>query len=258
MAGHIKLDRKIIQWEWYQDANTCRLFIHLLLMANYKESRWQGRIINRGQVIIGTEKLAIILKLGRQEIRTSLNKLKLTNEITITVTNKYSIITICKYDVYQNRYDKSDQHIDQQNVRPATNERPTKGQQTTTNNTLNNKEEVNKKKFITYPLPEHFNGLTETQNGSAVELVRLTKYATLTNKQVSEFWEAFKIQNLTGKKYYADEDEVYSHFLNWIKKQDFKNGTNIKSTTRIAKSAGAEQLLADIKSQVAAGRTKNT
>jgi hypothetical protein len=39
-------------------------------------------------------------------------------------------------------------------------------------------------------------------------------------------WEIFKIQNLTGEKYYKSENEVYSHFINWVKTQKIeKNGT---------------------------------
>ena len=29
-AGQILLHRKIVEWEWYTDINTCRLFIHML------------------------------------------------------------------------------------------------------------------------------------------------------------------------------------------------------------------------------------
>ena len=33
MSGWIKLHRKITEWEWYSDANTFRVFMHLLLTA---------------------------------------------------------------------------------------------------------------------------------------------------------------------------------------------------------------------------------
>lgn len=99
--GFLKLHRKILGWEWYSDPNTFRLFMHLLLTANFKINRWQGVEIQPGQLITGRKALAKELRLSEQEIRTSLNKLKSTNEITIRSTNKFSIITICKWADYQ-------------------------------------------------------------------------------------------------------------------------------------------------------------
>lgn len=38
MKGWLKLHRQITEWEWYDDANTFRLLIHLLIMANSKDA----------------------------------------------------------------------------------------------------------------------------------------------------------------------------------------------------------------------------
>lgn len=106
--------------------------------------------------------------------------------------------------------------------------------------------------FNTMPFQNDLTDLPEINIGAAIEFVRITKQTTLKKEQVREMWEVFKIQNLTGKKYYADQDAVYSHFLNWIKTQNFNNGTDKSVTTkaRTGKSAGAyaalEQLEADI------------
>ena len=51
MGGHIKIDRRILEWEWYSDINTCRLFIHLLLKANWKDGRFQGTEVPRGSLV---------------------------------------------------------------------------------------------------------------------------------------------------------------------------------------------------------------
>lgn len=134
MEGWISLYRKFTEWEWYTDANTMRVFLHLLLKANHKDGNWQGKTIKRGQVVTGRKSLSNELKISEQAIRTSLNKLKITNEITIETTNKFSIITIEKYDVYQDNQKENNQQKDQQ----ATNEQPTSNQQLTTNNNNNN------------------------------------------------------------------------------------------------------------------------
>lgn len=99
--GYIKIHRKLKDWGWYKDPNTFRVFIHLLLSASYKEEIYRGHHIMPGQVVCGRKQLAKELGVGEQTIRTALNHLILTNEITIKVTNKFSIITIEKWGLYQ-------------------------------------------------------------------------------------------------------------------------------------------------------------
>lgn len=106
--GWIKLHRKMVEWEWYQDPNTIRLFLHLLLTVNYEEKKWQGIIIQKGQIVTSYGHLAKQLKgFGMQSIRTSLSKLKSTGELTIKTSNKYTIITILKWKDYQQLTGKS-------------------------------------------------------------------------------------------------------------------------------------------------------
>ncbi len=57
-GGFIKLFRQILDWEWYDDLPTCRLFIHLLLKANYAERNWHGQTIERGSCITSYATLA--------------------------------------------------------------------------------------------------------------------------------------------------------------------------------------------------------
>ena len=39
--GFIALQRKVLEWEWYNDIPTKTLFIHILLKANFKDKNWQ-------------------------------------------------------------------------------------------------------------------------------------------------------------------------------------------------------------------------
>lgn len=124
--GFIQLHRKFLKWEWYDDANTMRLFLHCLLNANYIDKNWRGIIIPRGSFLTGRLKLAQALNLTERQIRTSLKKLKSTNEVTIKSTSQYSIITVVNWDCYQKN--------DQQNDQRVTSKRPTSDQQVTTTN----------------------------------------------------------------------------------------------------------------------------
>jgi hypothetical protein len=40
--GFVAFPRGLIDWEWYTEPNTARLFFHLLLTANWQEKQWQG------------------------------------------------------------------------------------------------------------------------------------------------------------------------------------------------------------------------
>lgn len=101
MSGWIKIHRQITEWEWYRDANTFRVFIHLLLTANYEDKRWRKIEVKRGQTITGRMELAQILSLSERQIRTALDKLKMSGAITIKTTNQYSLITIENYNCFQ-------------------------------------------------------------------------------------------------------------------------------------------------------------
>jgi uncharacterized phage protein (TIGR02220 family) len=102
MDGYIKLYKKLTQWQWYKDGNTLRLFIDLLLDANYEDSKVGFLEIKRGQCLTSIKRIHQNTGLTYQQIRTSLGKLEKSGEINKQTTNRYSIITIKRYDDYQN------------------------------------------------------------------------------------------------------------------------------------------------------------
>lgn len=97
----IKLDRKILNWEWYQDINTKTVFLHLLLKASYKPMRYRGIDLEAGQLITTLGELASETGLSQMQIRTALTHLESTNEIIKKATNRFSLITIVKWADYQ-------------------------------------------------------------------------------------------------------------------------------------------------------------
>ena len=113
--GWIKLHRSILEWEWFRDHNTCRLFIYLLLTANHNETKCCGHIVPRGSCVAGYQKLSKETGLSVQELRTASAKLKSTGEITGKSTGKFSIITICNYEKYQ-AGETGDQQADQRGI----------------------------------------------------------------------------------------------------------------------------------------------
>lgn len=99
----IKISRTMLNWEWYDDETVVRVFLHLLLTANYLPSRWHGVDLKPGELITSYGNLSKRLKLSVKQIRTALDKLKRTGEVAIKTTNKFSVITIVNWDKYQSK-----------------------------------------------------------------------------------------------------------------------------------------------------------
>lgn len=99
--GFIKLHRKILDWEWSKDLSVFRLFIQLLLSVNYENKEWQGQTVCRGEIITSISHLAADTGLSEKQVRTALQKLSSTGEISIATTNRYSKITVNNYERYQ-------------------------------------------------------------------------------------------------------------------------------------------------------------
>lgn len=101
MSGYIKIDRKILEWEWYQNEHTKNVFLHCLLKANWKDGNFKGKLIKRGSFVTSIKKISLELDLTEDEVRTAIRHLIDTGELTKQTTNKYSVITVSNYELYQ-------------------------------------------------------------------------------------------------------------------------------------------------------------
>lgn len=147
--GWIKLHRKFLQWEWFDKPEMVQMFIFLLLDANHADKEWRGIDIKRGQLVTSLANISAKTNLSIRTIRTCIKRLKSTNEIAVRATNKYSIITICNYDDYQDKENESDKQNDKQTDNQTTSKRQTNDKQTTTNkNEKNNKNEKKIKEVL--------------------------------------------------------------------------------------------------------------
>ena len=141
--GWVKLHRQLLDWEWFDDHNTFRLFMYLLLKTNHKNAKWRGVEIKCGEVLISIEKLAKSTTLSVQQVRTSLSKLKSTGEITIKTTSKYTVIELVKYGVYQINDEQDNNQNNKQDNKQITNNQQTNNKQITTNKKEKNKDNDN-------------------------------------------------------------------------------------------------------------------
>lgn len=119
--GFFKLYRSMINWEWFKDSSTLHVFIYCLLKANHKDQRYKGDVVKRGSFFTSRKIIAEETGMTERKVRTALEHLKMTNELTILTSSKGTVISVNNYDDYQKMTNE------------LTNERPTSDQRPTTN-----------------------------------------------------------------------------------------------------------------------------
>jgi hypothetical protein len=140
--GWIKLHRKLIDWEWYKDVNTFKLFLHLLLKANTETKKWQGQTINRGQLITSLKNLSHETGLTEKEVRTAISKLEKTKEVGKQTTSVNTTLTMLNYDLYQSMGKPTDKQ--------KANEGQSRGKQGATTKEYKEEEELKEDKEILF------------------------------------------------------------------------------------------------------------
>ena len=106
--GWVRLHRKLLEWEWYQDAHMVHLLVHLLLTASHENREYKGLIIKRGQLATTTKELSEALGTSKTSIWRRLKRLEVERFVKLEVKQKETVITICKYDSYQENKKKSE------------------------------------------------------------------------------------------------------------------------------------------------------
>ena len=101
MAGFVKIDRRFNEWEWASSPNMVSVFIHCLIEANYKDKRFQGIEVPRGSFVMSLEGFSKKCGVTIKQLRTCLEKLEKTGEITKKSTNRFTVISVCNYCKYQ-------------------------------------------------------------------------------------------------------------------------------------------------------------
>lgn len=145
-VGYVKIFRSFLDWEWFQKPEMVQLWLYLLLKANHREREWQGRTIRHGQLFAGRQKIQAETGLSEQTVRTCLRRLRETGEITTEPTRQGTLITIVKWDKFQDYDGYINLPPNHQANQQPTNSQPTGNQQLTTNkNVKNEKNEKNEK-----------------------------------------------------------------------------------------------------------------
>lgn len=215
MEGWVTLHRKFLQWEWFDIPEMVKFFIYLLLMAGHSERKYRGIQLQRGQIITSTPIMMKDTKLSEQQIRTCIKRLKSTGEITCKSTNKFTIITICNYDRYQNEdLPTNGQNNGQPNTQ-ATDE------QRTNNGLFNDICTVN-------------NNETIKQLNNNISLCTDNAH-TREDKERDEIFRIFFLKNFEKPAY--EVERFYNHY----EAQGWERGNGQKIKNRIAAAKAWEQ-----------------
>jgi hypothetical protein len=227
MEGWIKLYKKFKKWGWYDSSEMVHLFIHLLLSANHQDKEWRGMVIKRGQVVIGREKLSKTLGMSVRTLRTCMTRLKSTSEITTQTTNRFTIITLVKYDLYQYR----DYKATSRKIGQATNKRPTSDQQATTTKeykNIRNKEYDDKSSRLKITYRDMPISLEELNDGDITyeeEFAKTPKkYKGLTKAYARIAIKYLQLRGEGGNvlRYYPDIKELWSFAASAVKPENIE------------------------------------
>ena len=101
MEGWIKIHRSIEEWEWEGDPLMYYFWVRLLVRVNYEDTEWKGITVPRGSMITSLANLAHDMHLSVKQVRTYTERLSKRGQIVTETTNKWTLITICKYEDYQ-------------------------------------------------------------------------------------------------------------------------------------------------------------
>ena len=100
--GYVKIYRRILDWKYYRtDLATKVVWLHILLTANYKDYKVGRTTIQAGTLICTMQELADETGTSYRQVRSAIDRLKDTGEITVKRSSHKLILTITKWVEYQ-------------------------------------------------------------------------------------------------------------------------------------------------------------
>ena len=94
--SYIKLDRKLLRWEWKDDPKMVALWIEILLQANWCENEYHGKTYEIGSFPTSYRKLAKATGLTVKEVRTCLGSLERAHQVALERAHDGTKIKVIK------------------------------------------------------------------------------------------------------------------------------------------------------------------
>ena len=257
--------RSFLDWEWYPDTNCVRLALHFILKANYQPKKWQGTVIDRGQLVTSRGQLAEETGLSPMQVRTTLDKLQRCGFLTKCTTSKYTIVTVCNYDYYQQKQDGCDDGEQPADNQQITSEQPADNQQITTTKEYK-KERIEE---YTHTLVDTKKGVVGGKEAEAAKLIRwITTNAPciasmpepLTEVQVVWLFQDYSVKDIRrliatmqSKQAYLKHTNAYTAFVTYAKMDKALERNNPPNTQSGRKCYTRDEAMAYIRFKRMAG-----
>ena len=230
--GFILLHRKITEWEWYQNPNTFRVFLHCLLMANYTDGRFEGKEIKRGQFVTSLPSLSDQTSLSIRQVRVALDHLIMTGELTNKSYTKYRVITVVKYDQYQS----NDRQIDSQmtDKRQTNDSQMTDKRQQYNNNNKNNNDKKNNNELF-----DRFWSVYPRKVGkenARKAFAKVNPDETLLNTMIEAVVKQSKCD-----QWIRDGGQYIPHPATWINGHRWEDEVSVRTTGRVLPAQDFQQ-----------------
>jgi len=246
-GGFFLVARKIV----YSSLNFTRpedfkLAILLLALANWKDGKWYDErekreiTIKRGQHLTSRAKLSEVTRLSQKTVRTSLNRLKRAGFLAKVSGRGYTLITVCKYERYQNIAAYTGQETGQGLGQPLANHWPTTGQPPATIETGkhgNQDKHENKDLRKGEEENEKFSSFSQT-NPHSTEMLVLSPLAKIWNDTVGKHLSRVMFENQWRKKKASErlaehtDLEWWRNVIRRILKSSFMMGQTERSKWR--------------------------
>lgn len=230
--GYIRLWRKTLDSGLLRQPNVWILFSYCLLKATYKRRKviHGGReiLLEPGQFIFGRRVASEETGLTEREIRTALQSLINLKILTSKTTNRFSIITIVNWAIYQAPEDENDQQNDQQ---PTSNRPQTRIKEGKKKRTPEEFQGAFTSLLDRYP--EH--NLIEQVFQAIASTRKRNRIADTVKLSILQTWEKYPVEQVQGgirvylNKGYADQGKGEAYLLGIIRKQRDQE-TGFKST----------------------------
>ena len=101
MSGFIVIDRKIKNWEWFDDQNMFTVWMHILIDANWRAKSWHGHAIDRGSFFTSYTNFAKECGMPSSTVRRCLDRLETAGQISRKRHADGTLITVMKYSDFQ-------------------------------------------------------------------------------------------------------------------------------------------------------------
>lgn len=106
--GYIKIHRRLLDWEYYNDPSIKAVWLHLLLTASRKPWQYGNIKVPSGSVVSTMQEIARECGVTERQARRAIDKLRETGEITAHRGKYKLVISIGKWKDYQVKGDRAE------------------------------------------------------------------------------------------------------------------------------------------------------